>query len=191
MRIGTTSSYSCRVHARHDEADEHEGADPHMRELEQCHPVEEHAHGVNVRDVAGAVEREAGRHVHPCVDRNNGIRANNTGGEDRDERAQQGTQWHPAPAEQVDPKKNRFDKERQPLDCKRQAEHIAKPAHQRGPQQPHLKAEHNARHGAQRKEHGRHFLPSLREPERHRIVVANAMTVNDPELPDRASCEYL
>lgn len=121
MRIGTTSSYSYGVHARHDEADEHEGADPHMRELEQCHPVEEHAHGVNVRDVAGAVEREAGRHVHPCVDRNNGIRANNTGGEDRDERAQQGTQWHPAPAEQVDPKKNRFDKERQPLDSKRQA----------------------------------------------------------------------
>jgi hypothetical protein len=58
--------------------------------------------------------------------------------------------WHAVPAVEVDPEEDRFDEERQPFERERQSEHVTEPAHQAGPQQAHLEAEHGARDCADR-----------------------------------------
>ena len=100
------------------------------------------------------------------------------GARHRDQHGQVPPRRHPAPPVEVDAEEDRLDEERQPLERERQPEHVAERAHQPGPQQPHLEAEHGPRDGADREQHRRHLRPPLGQPERDRVVADDPAAVH-------------
>ncbi len=123
-------------------------------------------------------EPEAGRVVHPGVDRHDAEGADHPGDAHRHQHQQVLTRRHPAPAVEVDAEEDRLDEERQPLEGERQPEHVAEAAHQPRPEHSHLEAEHRAGHGTDGEEHGRDLRPALGEHQRDRVVAHDAAAVH-------------
>jgi hypothetical protein len=176
------------VHGRDDEADEHVGAQPHVGELQERAWVEHRAPGVHVGHPPAGGEGEAGGHVHPGVDGDDAVAAEDAGGHHRREHPQVQAGRKPVPAVEVDAQEDRFGEERQALERERQPEDIAEAAHQSRPQQPHLEAEHRAGDGADGEQHGGHLRPALRQSQRG-LVPAQAATVHHEDHRRKGDAE--
>ena len=141
-------------------------------------------------DLAGRVEREARRRVHPRVRRDHRGAAHDAGQHDRDTGPEVGPGLQALPAEDVDGDEDRLGEEEQPLERERDPERLAPLAHEPRPQQPELEAQHRAGHRADR-ERDRHVLrPPLGQEQRVGVVVAEGPVVGDqrherPRHPER------
>ena len=90
-----------------------------------------------------------------------------------------GPRLQPLPAEQVDRDEDRLGEEEQALERERDAERLAPPAHEPGPQQAELEGEHRAGDRADR-ERDRHVLrPALGEQQGVGVVVLDRPVVGD------------
>ncbi|MEZ5250127.1 MAG: hypothetical protein R2713_13230 [Ilumatobacteraceae bacterium] len=152
----------------------------HMRELEPDARVEHRRPGIDVDDTTVDLAK-AGGTVHPGVHRQDAEGADDTGEADRDEGGEVDPWRQPIPAVQVDAEEDRLDEERNALQGEGQADHVAVPAHEPGPQHAHLEAEDRARHGTDGEQHGRRLGPPLGQAERDVVVLADAATMQHPD----------
>ena len=176
--VAATTQHPDGVDRGDDEADEHERADPHVRELEVRRLVEHRRQWPHVRHRAVRGKCEPGRCVHPGVYSDDAVGADDASGSHRQQRAQVGARRQTSPTVEVDAEEDGFDEEGDALDRERQAEDVAEATHQPRPQQAHLEAEHGARHGTDGEEHGGDLRPALGETKGDRVVVPDGATVH-------------
>ena len=179
VAVAPPAQHPHRVHRGDEEACNQVGRQDHVRNLVRHRRVEDHLHRIDVRDLAGRVERVALRLVHPRVHGDHREGAAEPGDHDR----HAGPEMRPAgqalPAEDVDRDEDRLEEEEDALDREQDAEHVAEATGELRPQQAELEREHRARDRAHREGHGGHLRPPLREPQRDGVVLAQAAVVRD------------
>ena len=106
---------------------------------------------------------EAGRVVHPAVDRDHHRRAGHARQRDDAAAGDVRAVRDPLPAVHVDRDEDALDEERDPLERERQAEDGAVAPHEAGPQRPELEREDRAGHDADREQRQHHLRPAAGE----------------------------
>ncbi len=150
----------------------------HVRDLVGDRRVEDHLPRVDGGDLAGR-RREPLRLVHPRVHRHDRIGAAEARDHDRDTRPEVRPRREVLPAEDVDRDEDRLEEEEDALDREQHPEHPAEPPRERGPQEAELEREHRAGDRSDREGHRHRLRPPLRQPQRIRVVAAQAAVVRD------------
>ena len=135
--------------------------------------------GSTLDHVAGRVEGEARRGVHPRVGGDDGDAAEDPGESDRNAGPEVGPRLQPAPSEDVDRDEDRLGEEEQPLERERDTERLTPPAHERRPEQTELEAEHSPGHRPDGERDGHVLRPPLRQHERVPVVMPQRSIVGD------------
>ena len=150
----------------------------HVRNLVRHRRVEDHLPHVDRSDVARR-RREPLRLVHPRVHGDDRERAPEARDHDRHAGPEVRPRREVLPAEDVDRDEDRLEEEEDPLHREQHAEHLSEPPGERRPEQPELEGEDGPGHRADRERHRHRLRPALREPQRVRIVAAQAPVVGD------------
>ena len=159
-----------RVDRGDEEAGHHVGGEDHVRDLVARRRVEEDLSGLDVDDLAGGVEGEALRLVHPGVGGDHGEGAADAGDHHRHPGPAVGPAAEPLPAVDVDRDEDRLGEEEDPLDREGDAEGVAEAVHELRPEQAHLEGEHRAGDGADGEDDRHRLRPA--PGQLHRVLVA-------------------
>src|SRR5204863_4489061 len=106
-------------------------------------------------DGFAVTQMEAGRMIHPAIDRDHRQRPGDAGNRDRDAASEMGSRGEPATAVGVDPDEDRFHEEGEAFNRKSETEDAPEAGGEARPQQAHLETEDRARYDPGR-EQGRH-----------------------------------
>ncbi len=159
-----------RVDRGDEEAGDHVGGEDHVRDLVAGGGVEEDLQRLGFDHLAGGVEGEALRLVHPGVGGDDGEGAADPGHEHRYPRPEVGPAAEPLPAVDVDREEDRLEEEEDPLDPEGDPEGGAEAVHEVRPEQAELEAQDGAGDGADGEGDGHRLRPAPRQL--HRVLVA-------------------
>ena len=154
-----------------EEAADEVGGDQHVRRLVGPGVVEDHLQRIDVHHLAGAVQREPGRLVHPGVGGDHRERAADAGDDDRHPGPEVRPRPQPLPPEDVERDEDRLDEEEQPFDRERDPEGRPPGAHELRPQEPELERQDRARDGADGERDGHVLRPALGQQHERVLVV--------------------
>ena len=168
--VAPAAQHADRVDRGDEEAGDHVGGEDHVRDLVAGRRVEQDLQRLGVDHLAGGVEGEALRLVHPGVGGDHREGAADAGDHHRHARPPVRPAAQPLPAVDVDREEDRLGEEEEALDREGDPEGVAEALHEARPEQAELEAEHGAGDGADREGDRHRLRPAPRQP--HRVVVA-------------------
>jgi hypothetical protein len=178
VAVPAAAQQADRVHPGDDVSGGQDHADDEVPVLRAEHRCEDRLAHIDVHRLAGRVEGEAARGVHPGVRGHDAERPHQGGQRQGQAEPEVRPRLEPAPAVQVDGDEDRLEEERPGLDPEAEAEDIAPPAHHPRPQQTELEGQHGARHDADGELDGHDRRPAPCEQQGDGVALAQSAVVH-------------
>ena len=169
--VAPPAQHPDRVDRGDEEAGDHVGGEDHVRHLVGQAGLKSTLQRLGVDHLAGGVEGEALRLVHPGVGGDHREGAADPGDHHRHPGPEVRPAAQPLPAVDVDREEDRLGEEEDPLDREGDPEGVAEALHESRPEQAELEAEHGAGDGADGEGDRHRLRPAPGQP--HRVLVAS------------------
>jgi hypothetical protein len=171
IQVASTAQDAHGVDSCDAEPGDHVGGEDHVWHLVERGVIEQHLPGVNRND-ATVLFGEAAGLVHPRIDRNHRHGAEDAADRYRYAAPKVCPTRQPPPSVQIDRREDGFEEEEDPFESEGESEHCAVPAHQAGPQQPHLEGEDGPRDDSHGDQHRHGLRPAVGEAHGGFVVAA-------------------